>query len=74
MDDGICLADIGEELVAEAFASAGTCDETSNVDESDGCRDDFLGVVHFLQIAQACVGDGDDAGIWLNCRKRIISR
>ena len=42
MHDGVDLADVGEELVAEPFALRGAAHETGDVDEIDAGRDDFL--------------------------------
>jgi hypothetical protein len=35
VDDGVHLADVGEELVAEALALAGAADQAGDVDELD---------------------------------------
>jgi hypothetical protein len=40
--DGVDLADVGEELVAEAFALGGAAHEAGDVDEGDAGRDDLL--------------------------------
>ena len=40
LDDCVDFADVGEELVSETFAGACSSDETCDVNELDGCRDD----------------------------------
>jgi hypothetical protein len=42
LDDGVDLADVGEKLVAEAFALAGAGDKAGDVDELDGGGNDNL--------------------------------
>lgn len=42
MHDGVDLADVGEELVAQPFALRGAAHQTGNVDEGDAGRDDLL--------------------------------
>ena len=41
MDDRVDLADIGEELVAEAFALAGAAHQPGDIDEADLGRHDL---------------------------------
>ncbi len=41
VDDGVALADGGEELVAEAFSVGGSFDEAGDVDEFEGGRHDL---------------------------------
>lgn len=55
--DGVALADVGEELVAEAFALAGAGDEAGDVDEFDGGRDDAFGMNDFGERLQAGIGE-----------------
>ena len=45
--DGICHPDIGQELVAQAFAPAGTLHQTGDVHEFDHGGSIFLWTVHF---------------------------
>ena len=73
MQDGICLADIGEELVAQAFAGACACDKPGDVNEGDSCGDDFLRMVHFLEASEPSIRHGDDTSVGLDGGERIIS-
>ena len=41
VDDGVDFADVGEELVAEAFALACAADEAGDIDDFDDGGDDF---------------------------------
>ena len=47
--DGLTLADVSEEFVAETFTLACSCNKASDVDEFYCSWDDFVGVVHFSQ-------------------------
>ena len=41
VDDGVDLADIGQELVAQALTLGGTADQAGDIDEFQRCRHDF---------------------------------
>ena len=43
VDDGVGLADVGQKLVAQAFALAGTGHQTGDIDKLDDSRNDALG-------------------------------
>ena len=49
MDNCVALAYIGEELVAEAFAFAGTAHKSRDVDKFDDCGRHLFGAVHFAE-------------------------
>lgn len=70
--DGVALADVGEELVAEAFALAGAGDEAGDVDEFDGGRDDAFGMNDFGERLQARIGNFNDADVRFNGAERIV--
>ena len=55
-DDGVDLADVGEELVAEAFSLAGAFDEAADVDDLDLRVDGLLRLRHRRQLVEAVVG------------------
>ena len=42
LDNGVDLANVTEELVAESFARARTFDQSGDIDKLDRRRDDFL--------------------------------
>ncbi len=74
MDDGIDFADIGEELVAEAFALRGTAHEAGDVDEGDARRDDFLRLAGLCQQLHAWIGNRHFTGVRLDRAERIVRR
>ena len=61
--DGVDLADVGQELVAETFARAGAFDQTADVDELHARRHDLAGVGHGRQQVEPLVGDLGDADV-----------
>jgi hypothetical protein len=71
VDDGVGLADVGQELVAQAFAFRGAGDQAGDIDELDDRR------LHALRLddggsAQARVGDFDDADVGLDGAERVV--
>ncbi|MCY1234354.1 hypothetical protein D9M72_469350 [compost metagenome] len=72
MHDGIHFADIGEELVAEAFALRCAAHQAGDVDERDARRDDFLRLGDVGQLAHARIGNRDFAGVRLDRAERIV--
>ena len=68
------LADVGEELVAQALALRGTGDDAGDVDELDG-RGQHLGAAeHLRELRQPVVGYADDADVGLDRRERVVRR
>ena len=74
MDDGVHLADVGEELVAQALAVARALDQAGDVHEFQRGRGVFFGVVHLREHVQPFVRHGDHAGVRLDGAKRVIRR
>ena len=72
--DRVGLADVGEELVAQAFAFGGALDDACDVDEGDGCRHDLLGVHELGEHRQTVVRQRHDAGVRLDGGERIVFR
>ena len=70
--DGVDLADVGQKLVAEALALAGTGDETGDIEELDGRRDDHAGLEDLFEMGQAVVGHVDDTDVGFNGAERIV--
>ncbi|KPX26538.1 hypothetical protein ALQ28_05001 [Pseudomonas syringae pv. delphinii] len=64
--DGIGLADIGEKLVAQAFAFRGACHEAGDVDELHGGWQDTFRVDDGRQGSQTRVRHRHDAGVRLD--------
>ena len=74
MDDGIGIADVAEELVAETFSLRRALDETRNVHELDRGGGVFLRLVHLREIVQPCVRHGDNADVRLDRAERVVRR
>jgi len=72
MHDGIGLADVGEELVAEAFALGGTGDEAGDVDEFDDGRLHALRLDDFGQLGHTLVRHLDDADVRFDGAERVV--
>ena len=74
VDDGVALADVGEEVVALAFALGGAGDEAGDVDDVDRGRDDDLRAGDDLQLLHAVVGHEDHADVGLDRAERVVGR
>ena len=72
VDDGVGFTDVGEELVAEAFAFAGAGDEAGDVHELDGGGDDDLGFGDVLKYVGAIVWHHDDAHVGVDGAERVV--
>src|SRR5690554_747201 len=72
MGNGVGLADVGQELVAQAFAFGGAGDQAGDVDEFHGGGHDSLGLYDFGQFGQAWVGHGHHAGIGFDGAEREV--
>ncbi len=74
VDDRIDLADVAEELVAEAFALGRATDEPRDVDEAELGRDDLGRLGDPRQRIEPRVGHPDVADIGLDRAERIVRR
>ena len=74
MGDGVDLADIGEELIAEAFALRGAAHEAGDIDEGEARRNDFRRSRDRGQRGEPRVGHGDLAHIRLDRAERVVRR
>ena len=72
--DGIGLADVGQELVAEALARAGALDQARDVDELDRGRHDAPGVHDLCQLLEPAIRHVDDAHVGVDRGKRVVGR
>lgn len=72
--NGIHLADVGEELVAEALALGRAAHQPGDVYEGDARRDDLLRLGDVGELAHARIGHGDFAGVGLDRAERIVRR
>ena len=68
----VYLANMTEELIAETFAHARAFDETSDINELNRGRHNFLGMRDLSKSRQARIWHGDDADVWINRAKWII--
>ena len=72
--DGIALADVGQELVAQARALGGSAlDQACDVDELDSRGDDAAGMDDVRQLLQARIRHVDDADVGIDGGERIVS-
>ena len=72
MDDGICLTDIGEELITKTFAFRSAFDKACNIYDLDSCGNDTTGVNKFGKLIETLVGHSDDANLRIDGTKREI--
>ena len=72
--DGVALADVAQELVAQAGALAGALDKACNVDKFHDSRRLFVGLPNLGQLIQPRVGHRHNAGVRLNGAERIVRR
>ena len=72
VDDGIDLADVGKELVAQAFALAGAFHQPRDVHEGELRGDDLGALADGGQLFQPFVRHGDLAHIGLDRAEGIV--
>ena len=72
MGDGVDLANVLEEFIAEALALGCALDETGDVDEAHGSRRRLLRLVELMQDLEARIRYGDDADIRLDRAEREV--
>ena len=72
--DRVRLADVGQELVAQAFAFGGALDDAGDVHEGDGGRHDLFGMHELGKHWQTVVWQRHDAGVRLDGGERIVLR
>ena len=70
--DRVGLADVGQELVAQAFAFGGALDDAGDVHEGDGGRHDLFGMHELGKHWQALVRQRNDAGVRLDGGERVV--
>ena len=74
MGDGVDLADIGQELVAEAFALGGAAHEAGDVHEGEAGRDDLRRAGDARELVEPRVRHRHVADIRLDGAERIVRR
>ena len=72
MDDGVALADVAEEFVAEACALTCALHEARDVHELHDGRGLFVGLPDLSQLVQPLVGHGHDAAVRLDGAEGIV--
>ena len=70
--DDVALADVGEELVAQAFAFAGALDQAGDVDEGHLRGERALRVDQLGQLSEPLVRDGDLPDVGLDGAERKV--
>ena len=63
VDDGIGLADISQELIAQAFALGCALHEARNIDNLHRGGDDAARMDEFGEPRQSLIGHGDDTDV-----------
>ncbi len=74
VEDGVDLADVAEELVAQALARARAAHQAGDVDDAHGGREDLLALDEPRELAEPGVGHGDDADVGLDGAERVVLR
>ena len=72
--DGVHLADVREELVAQPLAPAGALDQTRDVHKFHRRRRDLLGLIHPGQLVKPLVRHRHHAGVGLDGAEGIVGR
>ena len=74
MDDCVCFADIGKELVSQSFAFACTFHQSGDVYDFYCCRNNSLGVYQLCQCVQTFIGNSDNTYIRFDCTEGEVCR
>lgn len=74
VDDGVRVADVAQELVAQPLALRGALDQTRDVDDLDRRGDHAPGVVDLGQADEPLVGHGDDAHVGFDRAEGEVGR
>ena len=72
MNDSVHLTDMGQELVAQAFALAGPLDQTGDIHKLNGGGSNLFGVIHIRQYVQTAVRHRHNAGVRLDGAEGVI--
>ena len=72
MDNRVCHADVGEELVAQPLSPAGPLHQTGDVYELDHRRGSLLGMVHLAELVQPGVRHGHHAHVGVDGAEGVI--
>ena len=72
MDDGIGLANIGQELVAKARTLTGALHQTGDVHELDDRRGLFVRLIDLCQLVQPCIRHCYHAHVGVNGAEGVV--
>ena len=72
IDNSIGFANVRQELIAQAFAGAGTCHQSRDVDKLDDGRHDALGGDDLSELLQTVVRHFNHAHIGLYGAKGVV--
>ena len=72
MHNGVALADVAQELVAQAGTLAGTLHQTGDVHELHDGGSLFVGLPDLGQLVQTLVRHGHDAAVGLNGAEGVV--
>ena len=74
MGDRVRLADIGQELVAEAFPFGRAFDQACDIHKGHPCRDNLLGARNRGEFIKARIRHRDFTDVRFDCAERKIGR
>ena len=74
MDDGIHLADIGQELIAKSFALGSALNQPCDIDKFDNSRRNLFGMVHLAKQTDPFIRDCHHAHIGVDGAEGIVCR
>ena len=72
LTDSVSVADVCQELVAQALALVCALDQTSDVHKLNSCRHDATRIDNLSQLLKPCVRYVNDAHVRVNGSKRIV--
>ena len=70
--DSVSVADVCQELVAQALALVCTLDQASDVHKLNSCRHDTARIDNLGQLLEPCVGHVNNAHVRVDGGKRIV--
>ena len=72
VDDGVHLADVGQELVAQALALGSPLHQAGDIHKFDHRRGDLLGVIEVSQELQPLIRHGHHAHVGVDGAEGIV--
>ena len=70
--DSVGVANVCQELVAQALTLVCALNQASDVHKLNGCRHDATGINNLCQLLKPCVGHVNDAHVRVDGGKRIV--